>query len=52
MGANVVVRAQDGGPLAMHTVQAGETLYSIASQYNTTAETLAQANGILNPAQI
>ncbi|MCZ2094792.1 MAG: LysM peptidoglycan-binding domain-containing protein [Anaerolineae bacterium] len=52
MGARAVVRAQDGSLLATHTVQAGETLFSIASQYNTTAETLAQANGILNPAQI
>jgi len=35
-----------------HTVVAGETLYSIASRYGTTAESLALANGITNPDQL
>lgn len=35
-----------------HTVVAGETLYSIANQYGTTAESLALANGLTNPNQL
>ena len=35
-----------------HTVAAGETLYSIASQYSTTAEAVAVSNGLTNPNQI
>ena len=32
--------------LAVHVVQAGETLYSIAGQYGVTVEAIAAANGI------
>jgi len=35
-----------------HTVMGGETLFSIASRYGTTAEALALANGLTNPNQI
>ncbi|MDM8518461.1 LysM peptidoglycan-binding domain-containing protein [Anaerolineales bacterium HSG6] len=35
-----------------HTIIAGETLYSIASQYGTTAEAIAVSNGLTNPNQI
>jgi LysM repeat protein len=35
-----------------HTVQRGETTYSIARRYGTTVEAIAQANGLLNPSQI
>ena len=35
-----------------HTVGPGETLYSIATRYGTTAQAIAQANGITNPNQI
>ena len=33
----------------IHTVGVGETLFRIALQYNTTADALAQYNGIANP---
>lgn len=42
--------AQDG-PVT-HTVQAGETLYSIAMHYNVSVYDLAMANGISNPSLI
>ncbi|GAB4510570.1 MAG: hypothetical protein OHK0046_07660 [Anaerolineae bacterium] len=32
-----------------HTVQAGESLFSIAQLYNTTTDALVQANGLANP---
>lgn len=35
-----------------HTVQRGETLSSIAREYGTTWQAIAQANGISNPSQI
>jgi LysM repeat protein len=35
-----------------HTVSPGETLYSIALRYGTSAEALAAANGLYNPNQI
>jgi LysM repeat protein len=35
-----------------HTVAPGETLYSIAYRYGTTAQAIAEANGISNPNQI
>ncbi|MCD4684348.1 MAG: LysM peptidoglycan-binding domain-containing protein [Anaerolineae bacterium] len=42
-----------GGPLpttsASYTVQPGDTLAGIASQFNTTVNTLAQMNNIVNP---
>lgn len=37
---------------ALHTVQAGETLDSIAERFDTTAAVLAQLNGILNPSRV
>ena len=42
------------GPASSQTyiVEAGDTLYKIASMYNTTAAAIAQANGIMNPAFI
>lgn len=35
-----------------HTVQAGETLFSLAQRYNTTVEALATLNNITNPNRI
>lgn len=35
-----------------HTVQAGETLASIATRYGTTAQAIAEANGLADPNQI
>jgi len=35
-----------------HVVQAGETLFSIAQQYNTSVEALVEANGIADPSLI
>lgn len=35
-----------------HTIAPGETLYSIATRYGTSAEALAAANGLNNPNQI
>jgi murein DD-endopeptidase MepM/ murein hydrolase activator NlpD len=35
-----------------YTVRAGDTLFSIATRYHTTAATLAQLNGIVNPTMI
>ena len=40
------------GATVTHTVQAGETLSSIARRYGTTWQAIAQANGIQNPNQI
>ena len=40
------------GNVGTHTVAPGETLYSIALQYGTTAEVLAATNGLYNPNQI
>jgi LysM repeat protein len=40
------------GQYVMHTVQRGETLSSIARQYGTTWQAIAQANNIANPSQI
>lgn len=36
-------------PVRTHTVQAGETLYSIAVQYGVTVQTIMQANNLANP---
>lgn len=46
--------AQSGGPgqPMVHVVQAGETLFSIARQYGTTADAIAHANGISDPRQV
>jgi LysM repeat protein len=35
-----------------HTVQRGETTYSIARRYGTTVQAIAQANSLVNPSQI
>ena len=35
-----------------HVVQAGENMYRISLQYNTTVQAIAEANGIANPQQI
>lgn len=40
------------GNAGTHTVAPGETLYSIALRYGTTADALASANGLYNPNQI
>lgn len=45
-GANVA------GTVMLHTVTPGETLHTLAQQFGTTPETLAQANYITNPAQV
>lgn len=49
-----IALAQDteAGIDTTHTVQSGETLYSIAQQYGFTVDALAAANGIVNPNQI
>jgi murein DD-endopeptidase MepM/ murein hydrolase activator NlpD len=46
--------AQSGGPFQMlvHLVQHGETLFSIAQRYGTTADAIAHANGIPDPQQV
>lgn len=46
LGTAGVASAQSS---ATHTVQPGETLYSIARQYGVTAQAIAFANGITNP---
>ena len=35
--------------IVMHTIQAGDTLYSISHRYNVTVSALMQANDISNP---
>lgn len=40
------------GNVIVHVVQPGETLYSIASRYGVTVQTIIDANGITNPDQI
>lgn len=45
-GANVA------GTVMLHTATPGETLHTLAQQYGTTPESLAQANYITNPAQV
>jgi murein DD-endopeptidase MepM/ murein hydrolase activator NlpD len=39
-------------PSTIHVVQRGETLFSIAQTYGTTADAIAHANGIADPRQI
>lgn len=39
----------DGQPVVTYTVVAGDTLYGIAARFNTTIQTLAQINNIVNP---
>jgi len=48
-------QAQSGGPLsetAVHIVQRGETLFSIARRYGLTVDSIAHANGIRDPRKI
>lgn len=40
---------QDYVCIVMHTIQAGDTLYSISHKYNVSVSALMQANDILNP---
>ncbi len=42
----------NNGYARTHTIAAGETLFSIANRYGTTAQALAAANGLSNPNQI
>jgi LysM repeat protein len=44
--------AQGEGSVIFHTVQPGDTLYSIARQYDTTAQAISRINGLANPDQI
>jgi len=44
--------AQGESSVIFHTVQPGDTLYSIARQYGTTPEAISQVNGLVNPNQI
>ena len=39
-------------PTAVHTVQRGESLWTIAQRYGTTVGAIASANGIANPSRI
>ncbi len=55
LGATLVpspATAQDGGGTVQHVVRAGDTLYSIARQYNVTVDAIVQANSIPNPSVI
>jgi murein DD-endopeptidase MepM/ murein hydrolase activator NlpD len=61
MGASAVpVQAQSDGPtsqtpapqMAVHIVQRGETLFSIAQRYGVTVDSIAHTNGIPDPRQI
>jgi murein DD-endopeptidase MepM/ murein hydrolase activator NlpD len=47
-GALATPLVQEEGQV-IHVVQAGETLFSIARQYDTTTEAIAAANGITDP---
>jgi LysM repeat protein len=38
--------------MLVHTVQRGETTYSIARRYGTTVQAIAQANNMVNPSHI
>ena len=40
------------GGVLTHTVQRGETTYSIARRYGTTVQAIAQANDLINPSHI
>ena len=44
--------ASSSGSTIVHTVQRGETTYSIARRYGTTVNAIAQANGMVNPSHI
>lgn len=44
--------AEGEGSVIFHTVQQGDTLYSIARQYDTTAQAISDVNGLTNPDQI
>ena len=48
----VAVAAQETAGATIHVVQRGETLFSIAQRYSLSLDTIAQANGIINPSNI
>jgi LysM repeat protein len=50
--AATAVPPSSSGSVIVHTVQRGETTYSIARRYGTTVEAIAQANNLVNPSQI
>lgn len=50
VGLSVV--AQETAGATIHVVQRGETLFSIAQRYNLSVDTVAKANGIINPSNI
>jgi len=61
MGASALpIQAQSDGPtsqtpvpqMAVHIVQRGETLFSIARRYGVTVDSIAHTNGIPDPRQI
>ena len=54
LGTRIVLgHAQTSEPAStIHVVQRGETLFSIAQTYGTTADAIAHANGITDPRQI
>ncbi|QLK85454.1 LysM peptidoglycan-binding domain-containing protein [Staphylococcus sp. 17KM0847] len=47
-GAAAVLAHQDAEASTQHTVQSGESLWTIAQQYGTTVDALKQANGLSN----
>lgn len=49
VGTVLTITVGTGQAARTHTVQRGETLYSIARKYNITPESLAQANGLTDP---
>lgn len=49
VGTVLTITVGAGQAARTHTVQRGETLYSIARKYNITPESLAQANGLTDP---
>lgn len=45
----ILLPASGGGTATTYTVQAGDTLYSIALRYGRSVQSIASANGITNP---
>ena len=48
-GQRLTIPTQGSSPTTVYTVQWGDTLFSIARQHGTTADTLAWLNGLGNP---